>query len=187
MIKKLSKREKILLFSAILLLVSYVTIQFVIFPMFERYTQAQVTLQLLSDERAIAEAEITNLPIYRSENAFALERLDEITSAFPVLVPNEDIDMLMTSLVLRHNHSPTLLNITRQQPPQGAEEGEPHLFTFVTVNMNLIGSLDSLYSLVHEVEGLNFMRITNLSHSAMAGAPQYSTNSITFELKYIIA
>lgn len=184
MIKNLSKREKILMFSALLLLITYLVVQFAIYPMFTRYTSAGAELLHLEGERFDVEMNIANLPLTRDLNDSVHERLDALRAAYPKLVPNEDIDVLMTGLVLRHNLSPTLLNISRP-PAQADDETEFEFFTHVTVTMNLIGSLDSLQGLVREVKNTNFMRIISLSHSESTEATALSTQSITFELLYV--
>jgi len=182
MIKKMSKREKILLFSAALLVFIYLVVQFALFPLFSALTDAETTLEYLTAERARFEQDLASLPLMRDGNRHAQERLDSIRAAYPELVPNEDIDVLMTSLVTRHNLSPTLLRIAR---PGVAEAYGPELFRTVIVTMNLIGRFDSLQMLVDEVDGINFMRITDLSHSE-ANNPELSTQSITFELMYVL-
>jgi len=185
MMQKITKREKILLFSALLLVIFYVVVQFVIFPLYSRYTDAAADLQTLEDQRFSVEMDIANLPLIRSSNEAAKERLSQVREAYPELVPNEDIDVLMTNLITRHNLSPTLLNIVRPNVP--AAIGEPEFFAVVTVTMNLIGSLDSLQNLVDEVYNKNFMRITNLSYSISTVSPAQSTHSVTFELMYVIS
>lgn len=184
MIKNMSKREKILMFSAGLLLISYLVVQFAIYPMFSRYTSAGAELLHLDGERFDVEMDIAALPLTRDLNDSVHERLNALREAYPKLVTNEDIDVLMTNLVIRHNLSPTLLSISRP-PAQADNEAELEFFTHVTVTMNLIGSLDSLQGLVREVKNTNFMRITTLSHSESTEAATLSTQSITFELLYV--
>jgi len=187
MIKKMSKRERILLFSAAVLIVVYLVVQFALLPLFSRLTDAETTLEALNSQRFSFEMDLANLPLMRDGHRHAQERLDSIRATYPELVPNEDIDVLMTSLVTRHNLSPTLLSITRPGTVAvvGAEEQGPEFFRLIRVTMNLIGSLDSLQRLVDEVDGINFMRITDLSHSE-ASDPNLSTQSVTFELMYVL-
>ena len=188
MIKKMSKRERILLFSASLLVIVYLIVQFVLFPLFSQLSDAEVTFEALDAQRFRFEMDLANLPHMRDGNRLAQERLDSIRAAYPELVPNEDIDVLMTSLVTRHNLSPTLLSITRPGAVVSFGEAEPEgpeLFRIVMVTMNLIGSLDSLQRLVDEVDGKNFMRITAMSHSESSGS-ELNTQSVTFELMYVL-
>jgi len=185
--QSITKREKILLFLAALVLIVYLSVQFVIFPAFARYSDLNANLDRLEDERARVEADIAMLPLLRVENAEAYERFTEILEKYPELIVSEDIDVLMTNLVIRQNLNPTMLNISspRALVMQGEEAGS-EIFVLVTVSMSLVGNFNSVQHLVYEVDNINFIRITNLNYSLpSSNVLDDATTSVTFELTFI--
>jgi len=187
----LSKREKILIFSAALIALFYLAIQFAILPLISRYNIGIAERDRLAAEKSAVEFDISSRPIIENQNQTAIERFEEIKQEYPLLIPNEEIVNTLTDLCLRNGLRPTMLNIVPPDAPRrGSNQPETPvspLFTVITANMNVTGAYSSLLNLLDEVESLQYMRITNLGYSAGRRADSESEDSITltFELTYI--
>ena len=196
----LSKREKILLFSAGLVLILYLSIQFAIVPLSNAYRTSIEERDHLRSEKATHELAATTLPNLRVRSVEAHERFYELTSGYPELVPNELIDQLLTTLCGDNNMSIISLRFAPRPaplppapyPPENDEAEDVYqtgvypVFTDVTAFMNVTGSYGSLLNLIDEVKATEFMRLTNVSFTRnMADAGTASTISLTFEVTYL--
>ena len=199
MIQNLSKREKILLFVVAMILILYLAIQFAIVPLYNRYFDDIDERNDLRYESSIVEMEIANISTIRQSHVSAQEQLLRIKQEYPLLIPNEEIDPILTNLCLSNGLIPSTLLFTGSFGAPVIEEEEPapnreekkeepeYLLTIVTVSMNVTGSYRSLLGLLAEVDSLQYIRITNLSYAVprQTGAPDDSRISITFELTYV--
>ena len=190
MIQGLSKREKILLFSAGLVVVLYLSIQFVILPLASRYIDSVTERNHLREEQAKVDADIAQRPAIESENAEANRRFDELKQEYPLLVPNEEVVTTLTNLCILNGLSPSRLNIT-STPPTAQKEGEDTAasqFTVITATVNVSGSYESLTKLLDEVDTKQYIRISNMSYSVnrQRDPTEPTTSSVTlnFELTY---
>ena len=188
----LTKREKILIFSAGLVALFYLVFQFGFLPMYSRYAEAQAERERLAEEKAKVEANIIHEPSIVDANRDARDRYDQIKQDFPLLAADEEIDAVLTNLCVSNNLIPTSLAINRPdavttQKKQNEEEdaGQP-LFTVITVSMNVTGSIPSLIGLLDDLEQLPYIRLANVSYSEGRG-DEINKGSIklTFELTYI--
>jgi len=181
----LSKREKILLLSVGLVALVYLAIQFAILPLITRYTDDLRERDSLVIEERMVRNDINNINNIRATNADAIEQFELIKKEYPLLVPNEEIDPVLTNLSITNGLRPSRLQFTgSESAPQGAQEP---LFTIVTVSMNVTGSYRSLLSLLDEVDKMQYIRITNLGYATnrQSDAPDDSSITLTFELTYV--
>ena len=191
----LTKREKILLFSAVLLVFVYLAFQFGFLPLYERYSEAQSVHERLSEVRATGDRNIANRNAIIEANNNAHIRLEGLLRDYPLLVPNEEVDTTLTHLCLRNMLRPSMLRITRPPPhepgsqsgPNGddAQNNEPPVFTVITAAMNVSGTYASLMNLFDEVDTMPYIRITNVSYSESRDESDDASISLTFELTYI--
>jgi len=188
----LTKREKILIFSAGLVALFYLVFQFGFLPMYSRYAEAQAERERLAEEKAKVEANIIHEPSFVDANRDARDRYDQIKQDFPLLAADEEIDAVLTNLCVSNNLIPTSLAINRPdavtpQKTQNEEEdaGQP-LFTVITVSMNVTGSIPSLIGLLDDLEELPYIRLANVSYSEGRGDDiNKGSIKLTFELTYI--
>jgi len=189
-----TKREKIMLFSVGLIVLIYLAVQFAIIPLSSRYSAAVSERGRLSDEKAAHDLEAAMIPSLRERNSEAYARFDELTSGYPTIVENEELDHMLTSLSNRNQLRPVSLRITPRPtpaPPPAQENGEenqtPDLpeFTKMTVQMNVIGSYRSLLRLFDEVSSIQYIRITNVSFSEDRLIPEASRISATYEITFL--
>ena len=188
--QQLSKREKVLLLTAALLVLFYLAIQFAILPMIESYNEAQRERDRLAREKEEVQFDIDNIDALRSMSVAADERFDSLKEIFPILVDDEKIDTILTNLCLSNGLKPTTLRMTIPPPPQqteGDENFEKPLFTIVTATMNVTGDYSSLLKLLDEIDSIEYIRIINLAYSLsrQAETGDDSDITLTFELTFL--
>jgi len=186
----LSKREKILLFSAGLLLIFYVSIQFVILPLMARYNDALSEKDIKLSHKASVDLDIASKLIIVEQNNEAGKRYIELKNEYPVLVPDEEIDTILTNLCRTNGLIPTSLRMTRPDTSKntaGANGAEPNLFTIVTASMEMNGTNRALLDLIDEVDSIQYIRIVNMTYSANRSAENNNNDSVKldFELTFI--
>jgi len=184
----LTKREKLMLLIAGLLLLMYFAFQFGFVPLYNSYQEAVIERDRLHSERLALELSILNLNSIIEANKAANNEFDEITKDYPLLIPNEEIDSLLTNLILSSGLSPRTLNIFT-----APADADSILFTIINVSMSVEGSYVSLLRLLDEVA-----KIPNISISTMSFSERlfyrddedeevrgYGTITLGFELMYI--
>jgi len=200
----ITKREKILLFSVGMVAIVYFAIQFAIIPMSTRYTTGISERGRLTDEKAAHEMEVNTLPALRERKTEAYQRFDELTAGYPTIVENEEIDHMLTSLSNRNNLSPISLRITPRPAPapatvngengengtaaeNGTEQYDPSLpdFTKSTVQMNVIGSYQSLMRLIDEVNRIQYIHLTSVGFAENIIMPDQARISMTYEITFL--
>jgi len=192
----LSKREKILLFILIMVAILYFSIQFLILPLATRYIDGLSERNHLAAQQARVEDDIRNEALIQAEHEDAQERLETIKREYPLLVPNEEIDTILTNLCLKNYLRPTSLSISIPPEPTPSEESEEEedtrdpedmLFTIVTATMHVTGTYEALANLIDEVDSMQYIRITNLGYTASRSDDDTSTSrvNIEFELTFV--
>ena len=190
----ITKREKIMLFVVGLIAVVYLSIQFVIIPLSTRYNESMSERARLQDEIEVHKMEAATLPSLRERNTEAYAKFNELTSGYPTIVENEDIDFMLTTLSHKNNLSPVSLRITPRPPPapvlengNGEESYTPDLPTFTksTVQMNVIGSYQSLMRLFDEVSSIQYIRLTEVNYAKDVQMPELSRISATYEITFL--
>ena len=188
----LSKREKMLLFSAGILVIVYLAIQFAIIPLSTRYLEGIQERSRVHSERSRVDADISNKASIQREHDDASDRYETIKQQYPLLVPNEEVDTILTNLCIMNGLSPSSLSISRQTEPTrtSSEEGEHEtpetLFTMVNAKMNVSGNNDSVMRLIDAVDDIQYIRITNLSYTASRqDDSDIGSVSVEFELTFV--
>jgi hypothetical protein len=184
----LSKREKALLLAVGLLIMVYLAVQFAILPLADRYIEARQTRDFLTEELHTVEMDIASKPAIIESHTAAGERYEELKLEYPTLVPDEEIDALLTDLLLSHNLQPRRLNWTMPKAPQSGEgESTSSVFTIVSATVHIYGSFNSLLQLLDEVDSMQHARITNLNYTMHNQQDNTNLSSMTidFELMFI--
>jgi len=185
----LSKREKILLFSAGMLILIYVAVQFAIYPLIIRYTDNVSERDSLRLEKRLTESDIANKAAVQYANTEANAGFTQIKDNYPLLVPNEEIDPILTNLCLKNNLRPASLRFTGSvRAPQSDDTDREPTFTIITVSMTVSGNFSSILQLLDDVDSMQYIRITNLSYSANRqsnASENDSMISLIFELTFV--
>jgi len=190
----MTKREKIMLFTVGSIAIIYLAIQFLIIPLSTRYSEGLSERGRLNDEKAAHEIEVATLPLLRERQAEAYTNFDELTAGYPVIVENEEIDQMLTTLSIRNVLRPTSLRITPRpalapapEPEDGEEGYTPSLpeFTKATVQMTVVGHYNSMLRLLNDVSNKEYMRLTNLSFNDNKSIPELSRVSLTYEITFL--
>jgi len=182
----LSKREKIMLLVLGLLALLYVAWQFAFVPLYDNYTEAKMERDRLRLEREILELKILRLTSIEEANKLANDEYADITKDYPLLISNDEIDTLLTNLVLGVG-----MDIRSIRIFPAPSDADSVLFTIMGVTMSLEGSYTMLLHLLDEVEVIPNISITTMSFSenrntaADDAARGTGTISIGFELMYI--
>jgi len=182
----LTKREKLLLLILGLLALIYLAFQFGFMPLYNSYDRARVERDRLQAEKLELEMKILNLQDILEDNRIANEDYDRITQDYPELVPNEEVDTILTNLILGLGMN--IRSVRFFTPPSNADSV---LFTVVGASMSLEGSYSSLMQLLDEVERTPNLSVVSMSFSGRRGgtgdeiASGAGTISIGFELMYI--
>ena len=191
--QELSKREKLLIYSAVLLVLIYLTIQFGVLPLLSGYNEGVRERDRLTAEMFEVQTDIANKSATIEANENAIERLENVMREYPFLVYNDEIDVELTSLCNTVGLTPTALRFTDRisiyPPPTGTDRNEyrPPVLTVVNVSMNVTGSYNSLMQLFDEVDKIQHMRIVSMSYSESRGVETGIIGSIilAFELTYV--
>ena len=191
--QELSKREKILFFSAGLLVLLYLAVQFAILPLARRYVEGLQMRDFVIQEKADVQADFNNKSTIESSNKNADERFLAIKQQYPLLVPNEVVDTTLTNLSIKSGLSPMGFSIktpsANSQVAAGAEEQDAAagLFTVVNATMNVTGTYASITNLLDSVDEMQYIRVTNLNYTTNRQDETSNVGLITidFELTYI--
>lgn len=206
--QKLTKREKILLFSLGVVAVVFLAVQFIIMPLANRYNTGIEEREHLRSEKALHEIEVASLPSLRQQNIDSRERFEKLTSGYPENVPNEIIDNRWLTPLCNFNQlsiislrfaqrdelppppPPTQPDRVSYQDPDAPEEEvyvpEPRpVFIKVTAFMNATGTYQNLLHLIDDVSNTEYLRLTNVGFTDdLQGnlSELGSTISLTFEV-----
>jgi len=179
----LTKRERILLFAAAVIVLTFLSISFVIMPMYENYTELSEKYDILVMEKMQTEVKIMNAPAIATNYSRAEERFNEINSDYPVDIPNEEIASILTAICQASGFNSILslaVSSQRTYPDENIDA-----FYIVRVSMSLSGQYDSLKNLIDILEEKDNIRISQLSFSVQqltTGSAASPNISVTFEM-----
>jgi len=186
----INKREKTLMLIALLLLLIYLAVQFAIYPLFSRYSNATLERNQLTIEKTIVETDIANKTEIEAANKAANDQYERITQEYPLLIPNEEIDRILTDLCLKNGLKPTALRFTDSygapQSESNNDDSEPYPFTVVIATMSMKGNHSALMNLLDDVDANKYIYISNLGYSVINNDTdtENANLSMTFELMF---
>jgi len=205
----LSKRERILIFIAAIVVLVFVAFQFFIMPAYNKYTAKLDEYDNLSYEKELLDMEFRSEELTRNNYIDFEKEFIEIKERYPVVMSNEELDRMMTGLCLENKLNPVMLEIsveetaeeetevqTEEQPESAEEEtdstedetdsAEEQAVPFVvaTVKMNLGGDYNSMKGLIDTVENIDYIQITQISYAKEkdTSTPSDSNISVIFEV-----
>jgi len=180
-IQSLSKREKILLYSAGIVVIIYLSIQFIILPLASRYATDLQERSRLNIERTRVEADLANRSNIENAHSNAERQFEDIKSEYPLLVPNEEVDTILTNLCIMNGlsvsgfnitSSPTMRQSSTSSTGDASGDSVDSIFSVVKATMNVRGVTTNVYRLLDAVDGVQYIRIVNLRYSASSGRGQ---------------
>lgn len=186
---KLSKREKVLLYILLCFLLCIGGIYLLILPALNRYGASATRYQELSHTQRIMQQTIAGLE--ETKQSIEVEREEAASEGdyFYSVMDNEEIDRMITDLVLKHSLTPVSFSMTQtEEKPLAAYEKEdsqssssasgssassssaassdqeqgPMLLTN-TVSMQFKGERDNVIELVDEISRLDSIMVTNVT------------------------
>jgi hypothetical protein len=168
----LSKREKLLFFVLILIALFYFSFQFGFLPLVERYQAGIIERGRLAYEKAEAEVNIAHKHVFIENNRIASELFESAKVDYPLLITTEEIDNILTNLVVKNRLAPSGLHMTvvadsnkNLAPPEEGEEPPPlPIFTTVTATMPVIGPYSNLMNLMDDVDKISNIRLANVTY-----------------------
>jgi hypothetical protein len=181
----MTRREKILLCSACFALVIFLVARFVIQPLGDGLIEKRSELERLNEQKLDTEMKINSENYIRQELEFAAEAVTELLEIYPLNIPNELIDPIVTNLCLRHNLVPVALTITEASDFRADEQDEneyPPAFRLAGANVTLRGSYHSFRNLLIDTADIKYIRVSNFAFSADSMNDDSSTISASFEI-----
>lgn len=175
-LKKLSKREKVLLFTLLIAIIVASMVTFLVKPAIDRNGELSDKLfNIETDEMTIR----NNISRFDSLAENFVNIQDEVNGSLGEIYPiinNYEIDALTTDLMLSHNLEPKNLSITEavvtqittdKQSAGSEEEIIPILSS--TVNMRLEGMLSDLMKLIDTMEENKMLQIKTCGITSVTG------------------
>jgi hypothetical protein len=170
-----TKREKILVFLAVVAGLIFVTTTYLITPMNSELAEKQAELERLVFERMMLEIKLASEEGVVQSNLNARAAYEEITRTYPALMLSTEVDRTFTGLVVRNVFRPNSLCISDPSASGPA-------FSTVAVSMTLSGTYDSIISLINEVNASDYIRITRVSFSPPRSPAEATGVSASFLL-----
>lgn len=152
--RKLTKREKVLLYVLFVMLILYGIGMFVVKPLFDRNSELENTLFELELEEFEVKSGIINYDRYKQEIESIEEEVDEFLSRINPVLNNQDIDAFVTEIAIRNNLVPKSISIndpvTKEIFPymQGDKKEEAVSVLASKVSIRLEGMMESFENLL---------------------------------------
>jgi len=203
--QELSKREKILIFIAVIVVLVFVAFQFFIMPVYSKYTAKSDEYDNLSYEKEQLDMKIRSEELTRNNYIDLENDFMEIKESYPAVMSNEELDRMMTGLCLENKLNPVKLEISVEETAEEGTEAQTESageetdstedetdsaeeqavpFVVATVKMNLGGDYNSMKGLIDTVEGKDYIQITQISYAKEkdTSTPSDSNISVIFEV-----
>lgn len=159
MLTKLTKREKVLVYILIIVLVIFAG-WLLIKPAIETAIELKDQVSLVELEKSSNEQAIAMRPIYADTIAQAEERIDTLGESFLPLMTNDDLDRYITGLLQENGLLAESLRIA-----PGADEAASASLVKLSVKVMATGELEQFMALVHQLseeQGIRISRFTVL-------------------------
>jgi Tfp pilus assembly protein PilO len=183
----ITKREKMLIFILSLVAFVYLAFQFGFMPLHNRYIVADGERTALIAQKQEIDRNIANKASIVEDNRIANARFDEIKQDYPLLVPTEVVDSVLTNLCLTNSLFPSSLRMSKPENSPAGEDERLQIFQIINAAMGVSGAYSSLLNLLDDVGEVPNMRVTNMSYSSGRTEETigYGTMTLNFELVFI--
>ncbi len=170
---KLSKRERVLIYILLILVIITAMFYFLVKPAADRNSRLATELLNKQSEEMVVRHNISSLENQKTKTKELHEIITkENEEIFPIL-SNDEVDLLVTSLMLNFNMAPNSLNISNAYLKQMLSYGETKpqdendvlkVYTSA-VTVKLSGTLTDLVDLLDHLENVRSIRVINYSVS----------------------
>ncbi|HHT94194.1 MAG TPA: hypothetical protein GXZ66_11935 [Clostridiaceae bacterium] len=110
--RKLTKREKVLLYILLVILILYGIGMFVVKPLFDRHSELENTLFELELKEFEVRSGINNYERYKEEIVELETEVDELLSRMNPVLSNQQIDAFVSEIAIRNNIVLKSFNVT---------------------------------------------------------------------------
>jgi hypothetical protein len=192
--QELTKREKILFFSMLVIAVIYVSVQFGILPMYNRYLDNVTERHRLQEDKVNVDYSIAGKPSVIEFYNTASERYAAAKADYPLLVPTDVVHTILTDLCWssRLGVGSLRMNVLNDASDSSYDEEEgspPPVFATVNAVMEVVGTPAALMSLLDAVDKITHIRVTNSTYIVFrtrdAEILDLGEITIHFELMYL--
>ncbi|MCL2095734.1 MAG: hypothetical protein FWH10_02385 [Oscillospiraceae bacterium] len=185
---RLSKRERVLIFTAAVTVTAYITMQFIIFPMYNLTGVLSEEYDALAMEMRRTEIKLDNEPGIILSRMKAEEKFNIINISYPVNISNEKISGILTELCRESGFNSILsLSVSPQKRPADEDTGA---FYEVEVTASLNGDYNSVRNLISVLGQTDNIKISRLSLSVRPESDYefYSSNisNITVSFEFTV-
>jgi len=176
MMTTLSNREKKLLFVATIFIILFVAVQVFILPMSQRYQEKRAEYDQLAAQKASIEMKLATEPSIRQGYATAQKNYEALQARYPVQMPNEGIDKVLTGLCVANGLQPLILSIEDPEEPvaaadpattntaeAGTDKVPPTVFRTARATMNISGDYASIKRLTKFINDTDYLRLKKVS------------------------
>jgi hypothetical protein len=162
---EMSKRERILILIALALLITFVSVRFIIMPLRDGYTAMLEEYEALTMEKQLLDLKLMNEETTRMGYENARSSFEDMKNRYPPFMSNADIDRELTGMCVRNRLNPISLSIIERTGLSTSAEDESYPVYVVTASMTMNGGYDSINNLISAAEATEHIRITRLSFS----------------------
>ncbi|MDR0357279.1 MAG: hypothetical protein LBH63_02815 [Clostridiales Family XIII bacterium] len=188
----LSKRDRILIYAMVVIIVSGAIIYFGVIPGADKYRELQGDIATLEQKENDYKNAIAQIDRYKKEFAEAQETYAELRPMFNSPMDPESLDEMITGLLLAANLDPQTLSkqplglveiqpfgsahLTTGETPEGEDATNPEgnagdassVFVY-TINVSAKGTVLDLSALLTNVVGKTGVRIASFTYSKASG------------------
>lgn len=166
---KFTKRERVLLYILLCLVLVLGGVFFLILPSFEKYNNLKATHQTAELELESARASIIDYTDLDKQIKKTAKELKAIKNKFYAEMDKEEVDDLVTESAVNHNLVPTSLSISevaKEDVVNFSDKGSKGSSMKVyTVTLNVQGSVENMQILVNDANKSKTMKVQSVSYS----------------------
>lgn len=170
---KLSKREKVLLFFLACVIIIAGSLKFLIIPSIEEMNEIQTQIDEAKNIEISMKSKIANQELVQSNISKTIEEINSLSEGFYPVLENNEIDSIITELLVANNLVPKSLFISTAADtiPSASDESSSADSSikrcFVSVNVS--GAFSDLSDLIAEVNKLEALRISSFNIDGSLG------------------
>lgn len=196
----LSNREKKLLFGATVLIILYVAVQIFILPMSQSYQEKRAEYELLEAQKLAMESQLETEPSIRQGYVTAQKNNEVLQARYPLQMPNEGIDKILTGLCVDNGLQPRILSIEDPKEPQaatdaavtntaeaGADTVPPMVFRTARATMKITGEYANIKRLTDLINETDYLRLKTVSLRPTAEQAVITSGSQNISLLFEIS
>lgn len=189
----LTKREKILLYVLLCIIIFAGGLFWMLLPALEKHTTLKADYDTAQLELQSAKASIINYGDLDKQLKETSEELKDIKNKFYEEMSKEDVDNLITSMTIEHGLTPVSLSIAEadkedivsyteyqlQQKKGASSKSKDGELKVYNVNLSVSGAISDVQTLVDDVRTTKSLKVSGITYSE---DDEEMTTTITFKL-----